>query len=419
VAAYIRQSQDERGDAASITRQRDRIEEECRRRGWELVDVHADLARSAANGKSRPELDRMMSRLGAVDVIMFTKLDRLARSVSHLLKLVDETQAAGVQLVATDDEIDTTRASGRAMMQMRGVFAELELETARERYQAMIDHKRTRDEWIGRAPYGWRVEGKHLVADRSQQATLRKAARSYVRGGTCAQAAEVLGVAAPSVARRILMTPRVQAALGDLGDQLAEALASRRTDRVSSSHRSLLGGVARCALCEGPLRRSSTRAGREGRWYTYRCTETGHAGVSGPWLEQHVTAKVLDAVDPKALAKRMRERQRNPKAAEVAALETRIAELEDWVGDGTLTKSAFIRQRDRLLARIADLRQPDDDAPELPLDIARNLAAYWPAMTTIERRDVIRALVRRVVVAKAPRSNGRAPTEDRVEIEWR
>lgn len=154
----------------------------------------------------------------------------------------------------------------------------------------------------------------------------------------------------------------------------------------------------------------------------YRCSESGHAGISGPWLEEYVSRAVLDAIDPKALARRVRERQRNPRAGEVAATEARIAELEDMLGDGTLTKAAFVRQRDRLMRRITDLREADrdEDAPDLPIEIAKNLGTYWPKMTTAERRDVIRAVVRRVVVAKAPpRSNGRAPTEDRVSVEWR
>jgi site-specific DNA recombinase len=393
--------------------------------GWQVVSTYADLARSAANGKSRPELDRMMGRLSEVDVIAFTKLDRLARSVSHLLKLVDEAQAAGVQLVATDDEIDTTRASGRAMLQMRGVFAELELETTRERYQAMIDHKRQRDEWLGQAPYGWRVKDKHLIRDRQEQTAIRKAARAYVRGGTFAEAAEILGLSSPSPARRILMSHRVQVALGELGDELAVTLRLRRMDRVPASHRSLLGGIARCGECGGPMTLSSTRGGRSGRWMQYRCATkgSGHAGISGPRLEEHVSQAVLDAIDPKQIERRMKKRQKTPKAAEVAAIEARISELEDMLGDGTLTKAAFVRQRDRLNAKITDLRQAEpDDAPELPLDIARNLEAFWPEMTTVERRDVIRAVVRRVVVQKGTaaierQGTDRGPRADRVALD--
>jgi DNA invertase Pin-like site-specific DNA recombinase len=421
VAGYTRQSKDERGDALSVARQEERIREVCRDRGWELVAVYADLARSAGNGKSRPELDRMLSRLGDVDGIVFAKLDRLARSLSHMLKIVEQCEEAGVQVIATDDDIDTTKASGRAFLQMRGVFAEFELGTTSERYKAMRDRKRQNGEWVGRPPLGWKIEDKHLVPARAEQAKLRKAAKAYVRGGTLAEAAAILGTSSASPTRRILLSARVQAALGDLGDELAEALRSRKMDRVPSSNRSLLGGVARCAICDGPLRRSSTRAGTSsGRWYRYRCAENGHPGIPAPWLEDYVSAAVLDAVDPRQVERRMRERARNPKIAEVAAIEARIAELEDWVGDGTLSKASFIRQRDRLTAKLAELREAEsDDAPDLPLEIARNLKEFWPAMTTLERRDVIRAVVRRVVISASDRPSGWRLPEDRVRIEWR
>jgi DNA invertase Pin-like site-specific DNA recombinase len=422
VAGYVRQSKDERGDALSITRQEERIREVCRSRGWELVAVYADLARSAGNGKSRPELDRMLSRLGDVDGIVFAKLDRLARSLSHMLKIVERCEDAGVEVIATDDEIDTTKASGRAFLQMRGVFAEFELGTTSERYKAMRDRKRERGEWVGRTPYGWKVGAAgRLVAEPQQQARLRKAARAYIGGGTLAEAAAILGTSSATPTRRILLSSRVQDALGDLGDELAEALRSRKMDRVPSSNRSLLGGVARCAVCDGPLRRSSTRAGSSsGRWYRYRCAGPGHPGISAPRLEEYVSAEVLRAVDPRQVERRMRERQKSPKAAEIAAIEARLVELADWAADGTFTKAQFVRQRDRLAAKAAELREAEpDDAPDLPLEVARRLEEFWPAMTTLERRDVIRAVVRRVVISASDRPSGWRLPEDRVEIEWR
>ena len=421
VAGYVRLSK-ETEDTTSPERQRQAIRRLCRDRAWTLAETFEDIDVSAFNGRHRPGLDRLMSRLSDFDAIVFWKLDRLSRSSVEAGQIADRCKAEGVDLVATDMNLDTTSAGGKFIYTVLAAAGEMESARISERSRSMMAYKRERSEWVGRAPYGWKVRDKHLVPDRSQQAALRRASRAFVRGATYAEAAAILGVSAPTVAQRILRSPRVQVALGDVGDELAEALRSRRLDRVPKSARSLLGGIARCAECSGPMRQSSTRAGRSGRWTQYRCSEKGHAGVSGPWLEEHVSQAVVEAIDPKALARRVRERQRNPRAAEVAAAEARITELEDMLGDGTLTKSAFVRQRDRLMRRIDDLRvaDQDEDAPDLPLEIARNLGAYWPNMTTAERRDVIRAVVRRVVVVKAPpHSNGRAPTEDRVRIDWR
>ncbi len=421
VAGYVRLSK-ETEETTSPERQRRAIRRLCSDRGWTLSETFEDIDVSAYNGRHRPSLERLMSRLGDFDAVVFWKLDRLSRSSVEAGQIAERCKAEGVDLVATDMNLDTTSAGGKFIYTVLAAAGEMESARISERSRSMMEYKRDRGEWVGKPPFGWRVKDKRLVPNRSQQAALRKAARAFVGGATLAECARILGFDQATVAQRILRSPRVQVALGALGDELAAALRARAMQRVPASRRSLLGGIARCAICEGPMRLSSTRAGRQGRWTTYRCTQTGHAGIAGVWLEEFVSGAVLDAIDPKALGRRMRERQRNPKAAEIAAIEARIVELEDMVGDGTLTRSAFVRQRDRQLGRVAELRgvDLDSDAPDLPLEIARNLGSYWPKMTTSERRDVVRALIRRIVVTKAPPgSNGHPPTADRVSVEWR
>jgi len=53
--------------STSPARQRERIERLCAERGWELLEIHEDIDRSANNGKHRPAFDRMMASLSAVD----------------------------------------------------------------------------------------------------------------------------------------------------------------------------------------------------------------------------------------------------------------------------------------------------------------------------------------------------------------
>jgi DNA invertase Pin-like site-specific DNA recombinase len=413
-AGYVRLSK-ETEDTTSPQRQRRAIKRLCDERGWDLVNVYEDIDVSAFNGHTRPAFDQMMSRLADVDAIVFWKLDRLSRSSVQAGQIAEACKVAEVDLVATDMDIDTTTAGGKFVYTIMAAAGQMESDRISERSRGMMAYKRERDEWVGRPPYGWRVVGKRLVRDREEQRVIRAAARDYVRGATYTELADRYGFKAPQIIRSILRSPRVRDELGDLGLDLAAAMKSRTMSRAPSSSPTLLGGIARCGDCGGPLRRSSTRAGREGRWYAYRCPTSGHVGISGAWLEQHVEAEVLGAIDLRALAKRMRARERQPKAAEVAGIEARIEELEDMVGDGTLTRDAFRRQRDRQLEKLAEVRAAvADDAPDLPLDLARRLPEVWPTMTVLERRDVIRALVRGVVVAKGP-----APSADRVDIDWR
>ena len=103
---------------------------------WEIVSEYSDKA-SGAN-QSRPGLDEMMAaaRKGGIDLIIATKLDRIARSTLNLAKLCDELDRLGVGLFFVEQGIDTTTPEGRMVRTMLGAIAEFELE---------LIHSRTRD----------------------------------------------------------------------------------------------------------------------------------------------------------------------------------------------------------------------------------------------------------------------------------
>ncbi|MFE5549460.1 recombinase family protein [Streptomyces sp. NPDC056534] len=75
---------------------------------------------------NRPELDRVMTRLRAGDTLVITKLDRLGRSLKHLLEVSAELEACTVDLVVLDQGLDTSTPVGRFMFQILGAVAEFE-----------------------------------------------------------------------------------------------------------------------------------------------------------------------------------------------------------------------------------------------------------------------------------------------------
>ena len=80
-------------------------------------------------------LDQMLAdvRRGKFDVILCLKLDRLGRSLRHLVNLADELRTLGVDLVTAADGIDTTTSHGRMMFGILATIAEFERERLRER----------------------------------------------------------------------------------------------------------------------------------------------------------------------------------------------------------------------------------------------------------------------------------------------
>ena len=108
---------------------------------------------------ARPVLDDLLSRLRAGDVLVIWKLDRLGRSLKHLVTLTAELLEREVGLVSLNDPIDTTTPQGRLVFNIFASLAEFERELIRERTQAGLNAARARGRKGGR-PKGLSKEAK-------------------------------------------------------------------------------------------------------------------------------------------------------------------------------------------------------------------------------------------------------------------
>src|SRR3989454_9924162 len=102
----------------------------------------------------RPALDSLLDacRRRQVDVVAITKLDRLARSVHHLVALGRELEALGVDLVVLDQTIDTTTPAGRLLFHVLASIAEFERDLIRDRVIAGVRRARAQGRRLGPAP---------------------------------------------------------------------------------------------------------------------------------------------------------------------------------------------------------------------------------------------------------------------------
>lgn len=107
--------------------------EYCMRNGLEIVNIYKDVISGTTS--SRPEFNKLLDdmRHYKIDIIMVTKLDRIGRSLQHLLSLFDEFNKKGISFVAVTQNIDTTTSSGRLQLQIMGAFAEFERSIISER----------------------------------------------------------------------------------------------------------------------------------------------------------------------------------------------------------------------------------------------------------------------------------------------
>lgn len=99
--------------------------------------IFEDKASGAS--KERPNLGRALVRVGKGDTLLVVRIDRLARSLSHLLEIVETLRAKGAYFRSIHDPIDTSSAQGMLMTQMLGAFAEFERALIRERTRAGLE----------------------------------------------------------------------------------------------------------------------------------------------------------------------------------------------------------------------------------------------------------------------------------------
>ncbi|API74112.1 recombinase family protein [Ralstonia pseudosolanacearum] len=92
--------------------------------------------RSGGTTAGRPELEKLLRMLKPGDTVVVYKLDRIARSLKDLLRIIERIEEKGAQFRSLTESLDTTTPAGRMLFHMVGAFAEFERELIRERTRA-------------------------------------------------------------------------------------------------------------------------------------------------------------------------------------------------------------------------------------------------------------------------------------------
>ncbi|HKT88461.1 MAG TPA: recombinase family protein [Candidatus Sulfotelmatobacter sp.] len=146
VALYARVSTLDKGQDTEV--QLRELRAYAARRGWTAVE-YVDIGVSGTKD-SRPQLNAMMqaAKRGKLDCVLVARFDRFARSVSHLLRALEEFRALGIDFVSLNEACDTTTPQGKMLFTILGAVAEFERALICERVRAGLAHARAN----GRVP---------------------------------------------------------------------------------------------------------------------------------------------------------------------------------------------------------------------------------------------------------------------------
>ncbi|MDD7973770.1 recombinase family protein [Roseinatronobacter alkalisoli] len=163
------------------------------------VEIHEEQA--SGGNRARPVLARVLERVGKGDTLVVVRIDRLARSLSHLLEVIEQLEAKGAFFRSIQDPIDTASPQGKFTLQVLGAAAEFGRALIRERTKAGLASARTKGR-IGGNPglrardpaalrkvrLAWEdvlriINGPLPQARRWSQSRLLRAVKAYVRDG--------------------------------------------------------------------------------------------------------------------------------------------------------------------------------------------------------------------------------------------
>lgn len=172
VALYCRVSTTDQ----EVQTQLDVLRRLCTHQSYEIYKEYIDIGESGKKS-SRPSFDQMLKdmRQYKFRAIIVYKLDRIGRSLPHLINLFEEFSKKGIQFISATQNINSTTPEGKLFMRMLMILAEYERELTVDRVKAGMRRAKRQGKIIGRPKTG--IGGAEVLALRSQGLSIRKIAK--------------------------------------------------------------------------------------------------------------------------------------------------------------------------------------------------------------------------------------------------
>lgn len=147
IAVYLRVSTNDQ----STELQRNEILAYLKARNWDSFSVYEDVGKTGTND-NRPALKKLIAdaKHRKFDIVVCWKIDRLFRSLKHLILTLQEFDELGIKFISLKDQIDLTTSSGRLLMQIIGAMGEFEAALIKERVKAGLAAAKAKGKALGR-----------------------------------------------------------------------------------------------------------------------------------------------------------------------------------------------------------------------------------------------------------------------------
>ncbi len=414
-------------------------------KNWVVIDEHFDDPGFSASTTDRPALQRLLAAVdaGRVDLIVAYRLDRLSRSLSDFMRLMDRLRAAGVEFVSVTESFSTDNAVGRLTMGLLATFAEFERATIADRTRDKMAGARRRGRWTGGIPVlGYDVRDKKLVINEPEAAMIREIFRLYLADQSISEVVEEINCRGwvtksckTKTGRRMGGVPFTKnglnyilanvlyagktSYLGEVYEGEHEAIVDEKTfqrvqdlmarnaqtngSQAKNKYGFLLKGLVHCVACGAKYVPSVTRRGpRVHRAYVCgSAMKKGYATCPCPTikaqrLEDIIVQQIRRIGQDRELQREtvrqvqeLREAKRPALVSEQRRLRTRLEKVRSEIRN-LLDALASGEHGASVGARIADLEEQAGKVERRLVEIAREIAALDVGF--VDEADVAKAL---------------------------
>lgn len=417
-ALYVRVSSDQQvKDGDSIPAQLAALHAYADQHDYVVVGEYIDDGISGTKA-DRDELNRLLSNLDKIDLILFTKLDRWFRSTRHYLNTQDLLDKHNVTWKAIWESYETQTPQGRFQIGLMMGIAQLEAENTGSRVRQVFAYKVSRGEVIsGSVPAGYSIEDKHLVPN-EYAGSVRTAFETYARCGsmrqTMKECADLPGLPRAMSPFRDMLKNRkyigefrgntnyCQPIIDrDLFEEVQRNIS--RNVKPSQKHPYLFSGLVRCAECGRRLSGGRRMYKRGGPYYVYRCQK--HYAVSDTCpntkviqenvLERQLLGMIRPVMEGMVLEVGEKKKEARNIEKQNAKIRKKLERLKDLYVNGLIDLDEYRKDRETLEKALVRPAETPDVSQARKL-LQTDFETLYGDFTPLQKRRFWRSLIREI-----------------------
>lgn len=422
-AIYVRVSTEKQAkEGDSVSAQLSALKEYVsNHKNYVLVGEYIDDGVSGTKFDKRNELQRLLDdvKKDAIDIILFTRMDRWFRSVRHYSVTQDILDKHHVDWAAIWEPIyDTSTPAGRLIVNQMMSIAQFEAENTGQRIRQVFEYKKQRGEVLsGKVPFGYRIENKHLVIVPEQAEVVRRLFETYKEIsnlGETQRRMDGTGIPKNKTSMKKLMRNPVYIGSHNGRDDYCEPIISKELfhdvqrllsinyKSMKNKHEYIFSGLIRCGCCGN--RMSGTQTSYKKNWYRcnsywntiHRCDNK--KGFSESMMEEYLLTHLRDMIGEELRPRdyELIEEKARDNADRITALLRKRDRLKELYINELITLEEYRQDRDKYTAEIEALQVEQDkpkDRNDLEAILRLDIEQIYKSLDKPEKRRFWRGFV--------------------------